>query len=106
MGSQDVYHLNRDDLDQLQGLNTGDLLSKKEEFLYVLNQTDYSLLNIAQLDSVNIGFLGSLDAIENIDYNVNYTGGAGGKTKIILSNAIINNLTVGEKIYIKYKYKA
>ena len=93
---------------------TGALVSRKHnKQTYTLSSTDVTnqyvdLAFIAGDSSVNFGVIGGGFQAENTDYTVNYTGGTGGKTRIVfaggLATAGVSALAAGDILQVQYTY--
>lgn len=79
--------------------------------IFTLSGTDISngyidLSHVALTDSIDLLVKGDGIQIEDAaeDYTVNYTGGAGGNTRITWVNTLASSLVSGDKLVVKYQY--
>lgn len=94
--------------------STGALVARKHnKQTFTLSSQDITnqyidVAFIAGDSSVNFGVLGAGFQAETTDYTVNYTGGAGGKTRISfaggLATAGVSALAAGDVIQVQYTY--
>lgn len=93
--------------------STGAVMGKKDRrFTKVLDSGDITnqyldLTEVAAQDSVRLQPAGAGGQIEGTDFSVNYTGGAGSKTRVTFLNGLatggVSALAVGESVTIYYR---
>lgn len=102
--------------DKTTAINTGNgsLISRKSgKQLYTLTAQDITnqyldLSFVAGQSSADVNVVGGGSQIENLDYNINYTGGTSSKSRITFANGLasggVSALAAGDAVEIRYTY--